>query len=63
MGGWLDWMILWVFSNLGDSITIVHILFLAFTLIILHPIYITEIHKITKWKKKNLKALSTRYNV
>ena len=19
MGGWLDWMILWVFSNLGDS--------------------------------------------
>jgi len=19
MGGWLDWVILWVFSNLGDS--------------------------------------------
>jgi len=19
MGGWLDWMILWVFSNVGDS--------------------------------------------
>ena len=20
MGGWLDWAILWVFSNLGDSV-------------------------------------------
>jgi len=20
MGGWLDWVILWVFSNLGDSV-------------------------------------------
>jgi len=22
MGGWLDWVILWVFSNLGDSMTL-----------------------------------------
>jgi len=22
MGGWLDWVILWVFSNLGDSMVI-----------------------------------------
>ena len=20
MGGWLDWVVLWVFSNLGDSV-------------------------------------------
>ena len=22
MGGWLDWMILWVFSNLSDSVIV-----------------------------------------
>ena len=22
MGGWLDWVVLWVFSNLGDSMII-----------------------------------------
>jgi len=24
MGEWLDWVILWVFSNLGDSMILLH---------------------------------------
>jgi len=36
MGGWLDWMILWVFSNLGDSMVT-----------LAAPIYITSA---AKWR-------------
>jgi len=27
MGKWLDWMILWVFSNLSDSMTYMYVLY------------------------------------